>query len=339
MAAPGRQSFSYAQDKLTFLLALVPYLVDAGRVSVAEAAEHFQVSEKQIRDAVSLIAVSGVPGDTLSYQHGDLFDISWTDLEEHDEIVLTHLVALDDSPRFSAREAAALIAGLQYLQSLPENVDSGLYSSLMDKLARGASDAPSQVAIASTDATANLAEVRRAVSGRVQLEFDYLTAKGESQRRLVDPLRIDSDNEDWYLRAWDHTRRSVRTFRLDRMSSPRVTDVPVASHDDVAIGDSLFQGGEADLTVTISVDPSAVPLLGEYASTLDRLGQPGADGRVTARIRVAHIHSLKRMVTGLSAAVSIVDPPEARAAVADWAASALDRYELTTPHPTTDPVG
>ena len=52
-----------------------------------------------------LIAVSGVPGDTDSYQHGDLFDIDWDAFEEHDEIVLTNLVAIDDSPRFSAREA------------------------------------------------------------------------------------------------------------------------------------------------------------------------------------------------------------------------------------------
>ena len=71
-----------AQDKLAFLLSLVPYLMDHDRVSVTEAAAHFGVPAEQIRDAVRLIAVSGIPGETASYQHGDLFDIAWDDFTE-----------------------------------------------------------------------------------------------------------------------------------------------------------------------------------------------------------------------------------------------------------------
>ncbi len=62
--SPGRTSFVHAQDKLAFLLSLVPYLLDRERVTVSEAATHFDVSEEQVREAVRLIAVSGVPGDT-----------------------------------------------------------------------------------------------------------------------------------------------------------------------------------------------------------------------------------------------------------------------------------
>ncbi|TAJ46102.1 MAG: WYL domain-containing protein [Herbiconiux sp.] len=325
------QPFSFAQDKLTFLLTLVPYLLDRGRVSVADAAAHFQVGEKQIREAVSLIAVSGVPGETTQYQHGNLFDISWDDFDERDEIVITHKVALDDSPRFSAREAAALIAGLQYLQSLPENIDGGVYSSLMDKLARGASERPSQVAVARTDATESLSEVRDALDRRVQLEFDYLSSRGSHERRRVDPLRIDSDDENWYLRAWDHLREAVRTFRLDRMTQVAVTDAPVSgTHDDVRLGDRLFQGGDDDQLVTIEIDPSATTLLGEFLASVDEEptdATAAASGRVRARIRVAHIHGLTRLVTSMPGAVTVIDPPEARAAVVDWATAALTGYD------------
>ena len=65
----------HAQDKLAFLLSLVPYLMDHDRVSVSDAAAHFGVPVEQIRQAVRLIAVSGVPGETTQYQHDDLFDI------------------------------------------------------------------------------------------------------------------------------------------------------------------------------------------------------------------------------------------------------------------------
>ncbi|BDZ47279.1 hypothetical protein GCM10025866_31880 [Naasia aerilata] len=126
-----------AQDKLAFLLSLVPYLIDHEQVSVAEAAKHFGVRDDEMRRAVELIAVSGLPGDSDAYLHNDLFDINWDEFEENDLIVLTHSVAIDESPRFSARETAALLAGLQYLSALPENADRAALASLMNKLARG----------------------------------------------------------------------------------------------------------------------------------------------------------------------------------------------------------
>ena len=198
--------------------------MDHDRVSVADAAAHFRVSEQQIRSAVELIAVSGVPGETSQYQHGDLFDIAWDRFEEHDEIVLTNLVAIDDSPRFSGREAAALIAGLQYLSALPENADRAAIDTLMAKLARGASAEPSRVAVEESESDASLATVRRAVERGVQVEFDYLSSRGDSEHRRVDPLRIESVDADWYLRGWCHLREAVRTFRLDRIGALQLTD-------------------------------------------------------------------------------------------------------------------
>lgn len=314
-----------AQDKLAFLLALVPYLMDHDGVSVTEAAEHFRVSPEQLRDAVRLIAVSGVPGETRSYQHGDLFDISWDEFEENDRIVLTHLVAIDDSPRFSAREAAALIAGLQYLSALPENADRAALATLMAKLARGASAAPSQVAVAGTATDASLALIRDAVAAGRQVEFDYLNARGERERRRVDPLRIESVDDDWYLRGWCHLRRGVRTFRTDRMSGLRATAEPISTHaDGVTLPEALFEPSPEDLTVELEISASAVPLIADYIPE----GAPRTerDGVVITRVPVAHYHGLKRLVNRYSGVVTVVGPPAARRAVAEWAAAGEHRY-------------
>ncbi len=67
-------------DNLLVLLALDPYVLDRGEVSVAEAAEHFGRSENDISRAVELIACAGIPGDNLAYSHLDLFDIDWDPL-------------------------------------------------------------------------------------------------------------------------------------------------------------------------------------------------------------------------------------------------------------------
>jgi proteasome accessory factor C len=314
-----------AQDKLAFLLALVPYLMDRDRVSVSEAAEHFGVEPEQLREAVRLIAVSGIPGETNAYQPGDLFDIAWDDFEENDRIVLTHQVAIDDSPRFSAREAAALIAGLQYLTSLPENADRDVIGSLMAKLARGASAAPSEVAVARSETDEVLAAIRDAVISGTRLDFDYRNSRGERERRRVDPLRVESIDQDWYLRGWDHARTALRTFRLDRIEGLSATDVSIAYRPgDVTLPETLFEGTPDDQLVTVDVSASAVPLIEDYIPDgAERVEQGGI---VRTSLRVAHFHGLKRLAGGLSGVLTVLDPPEARRVVADWAAAGAARY-------------
>jgi proteasome accessory factor C len=314
-----------ATDRLAFLLSLVPWLMDNDRVTVAAAARHFGVPEAEIRTAVSLIAVSGVPGDTNQYQHGDLFDIAWDRFEEHDEIVLTNLVAIDDSPRFSSREAAALIAGLQYLSALPEVSDRSAIDSLTTKLARGSSAPPSRVAVESSGSDANLAIIRRAVAAGVQLQFDYVNSQGTREERHVDPLRVESVDADWYLRGWDHVRSAVRTFRLDRITTLRETASPILYRpSDVALPDALFVGSVDDLLITVDIAGAALPLISDYL--MEGAPTETVGGRTRTVIHVSHLHGLKRLVARLPGVVTVVDPPEARAAVADWARAGLDRY-------------
>ncbi len=315
-----------AQDKLGFLLSLVPFLIENDRISVQDAADHFGVPPRQIRDSVELIAISGIPGETGQYQHGDLFDLAWDDFEDNDQIVLTHLVAIDDAPRFSGREAAALIAGLQYLSALPENADRTAIASLMGKLARGASALPSQFAVEGSESDETLALIRESVRSGVQLEFDYLNSRGEHERRRVDPLRIESTDQDWYLRGWCHLREAVRTFRLDRIGQPTVTEEPITTHAaDVQLPDSLFEGSADDLTVTIDVDPSAVSIIADYIP--EHAVRETVKGRIRTAIQVSHYHGLKRLIGSLAGMVTVIAPAEARQAVNGWAADAAARYE------------
>lgn len=328
-----------ARDKLAFLLSLVPWLMDHDGAKVSEAAEHFGMTPAQIREAVELIAVSGVPGETDSYQHEDLFDINWDAFEERDEIVITNLVALDDSPRFSAREAAALIAGLQYLSALPENADRAAIASLMSKLSRGASAEPSQFGVEGAVTTGaittiapdplapTLALIRHCVERGVQLELDYLNVQGQRERRRVDPLRIESIDADWYLRGWCHLREAIRTFRLDRISNAVITDEPIehrVTDSDLRLPDVLFEASPDDLEVTIEVSASAMPLLVDYLP--DGATTVGLSGRIRTTLRVSHYHGLKRLIASMPGVATVVAPPSARAAVAAWAREGAARY-------------
>lgn len=333
---PDRPAPLQARDKLTFLLSLVPYLMDRDRVSVQVAAEHFGVSEEQIRDSVRLIAVSGIPGETAAYQPDDLFDIAWDDFEDNDQIVLTNLVAIDDSPRFSGREAAALIAGLQYLSALPENSDRSAVATLMAKLARGASAMPSQVAVEANETNTTLAVIRDAVAAGRQLEFDYLNSRDEHERRRVDPLRVESVDDDWYLRGWCHLREALRTFRIDRIGDPIVTEEPLSHRaQDVVLPDALFEGSPDDLDVEIAVASSALPLIADYIP--DGAVRTVDGSLIRTTIRVSHFHGLKRLVCSHPGVLTVTAPEEARRIVAEWAQAGAANYRTDVSAGTAPP--
>src|SRR5690606_33852449 len=118
----------------------------------------------------------------------------------------------------TAREAAALLAGLQMVAAVPVVSDSGLVAGLLAKLARASRDVPADVVIA----PGAVDEVRNAVAAAlragVAVSFRYQAPDAEPTRRTVDPVQVLITNGQWYLQGWCHLRQAMRTFHLDRVS-------------------------------------------------------------------------------------------------------------------------
>jgi proteasome accessory factor C len=167
--------------------------------------------------------------------------------------------------------------------------------------------------------------IRESLDRGMQLEFDYLNARGELERRRVDALQVESVDADWYLRGWCHLREAVRTFRLDRISRAEVTDEPVAHRVSEVRLPELFEASPEDLEVVIDVEPSAMPLLADYIPDGARSQQEGS--RIRTAVRVSHYHGLKRLIASMPGVVTVVSPAEARAVVAEWAGAAAARYD------------
>ncbi len=314
-----------AIDKVAFYLAFVPYLDERGAVPVAEAAAHFGYAPEFIRDSVLKIMTFGVPGPDGLYLANDLFDFDLDALEEDDELVLMQRVAIDDVPRMSAREAAALIAGLGVLGSDPVIAASADFASLVAKLAHGAAEAPEEPVVAPTAPEApNFAELRGAIAAGRRVAFDYRNADGTTMRREVDPLRLESADADIYLRGWCWLRSAIRTFRLDRIGGIVVLDAAV--EHGVAELDATADGytPEADdVLVTIECDAVGVPLMSGYRPRA--LRRDGASGRVRMDVAIGSDGALRRIVAEIPGAV-VVAPESARTAVHAWSRESRSRY-------------
>lgn len=68
-----------------------------------------------------------------------------------------------------------------------------------------------------------LTTVAAACRDHERLRFDYQTFDGQKSERHVEPHQLVSLHQKWYLLAFDRDRDDWRTFRLDRVASPRAT--------------------------------------------------------------------------------------------------------------------
>jgi proteasome accessory factor C len=311
-----------ATDRAALMLQLVPYLIGKGEVSVAEAADEFDVTPDQMRSMVEKLTVIGLPGDGGYWQMAnDLFDIDWDLLDQRDLIVITNSVGLERAPKLTAREAAALLAGLQLARTIPGVGDTDLFSGLLAKLARGASSAPAEVIVAPGPVDTVRDLVATALRQGVAVSFTYKAPDAAPTTRTVDPVKVHIADGQWYLQGWCHLREAMRTFHLDRVSELVLTEIPITHAGEPARG--WFESGEGDMVVRIRFDESVGPLLGDY---LDRASLETADGVTVATMHVADEYSLRRLVAKRGGDVEVLEPPAARQAAAEWAEAGLSQY-------------
>ena len=311
-----------ATDRAALILQLVPYLIGKGEVSLAEAAAEFDVTEQQMRAMVEKLTVIGLPGEGGFWQMAnDLFDIDWDLLDEHGIVSITNTVGLERTPRLTAREAAALLAGLQLAASLPGVGDSGVVQGLLAKLARGASSAPPEVIVAPERVDDVRVAVAEALRAGVAVSFTYKAPDAPVTTRTVDPVKVHIASGQWYLQGWCHLRQAMRTFHLDRVSDVRLTDIAI-THGGERVPE-LFEPSESDAVVELVIRAGILPLLADY---LHRASVSGEGELRTAQIRVADERSLKRLAARHSGDVEVRAPETARRAVAWWAEAGLAQY-------------
>jgi len=72
---------------------------------------------------------------------------------------------------------------------------------------------------------ANFQYVAHALLNRKRLSFRYHgRARDDFSERMVSPQRLVHYRDNWYLDAWDHGKRALRTFAVERIHEIRITE-------------------------------------------------------------------------------------------------------------------
>lgn len=335
-----------ASDRVLLLLSLVPYLREHGPTPIAELAETFDVDPRMLRTLIGFLGTAGIPGETLSYQHNDLFDIDWDEFEERDTVSLTQTVAIDETPRFTGVETAALLAGLAALQPLLSPDDARLAAALGERLGAvmGTAALPA-VVVSPGDQDGTLAALVAAVEAGRTVRFGYRDAAGSESRRTVRPESLTEREGVWYLHGFNVERAATRTFDVSQLSELELLDAPApleapSMPDEPGVPDARASS-ELASTEILAIVPSrllgairgfapeevSAARLQEFAGTAQLASTAQLrPGTVLVRIEAWHAGAAVRLAQHGPGEIEIVAPPAARAAVSRWAESALAAY-------------
>lgn len=329
-----------AADRVVLLLSLVPYLREHGPTPLADLAHTFDVDPELLRKLVTFLGTAGIPGETLAYQHDDLFDIDWDLFEVRDVVALTQTVAIDETPRFTGVETAALLAGLNALQPLLPATDAALARALARRLASafGTTAVPS-VTVAETQSDERITQFVTAIEYRWRVRFTYRGNEGALSVRTFDPDNLIERESVWYVTGHDIDRDAERMFRVDRTSDVEMLETraaPVLPNDPASETDVGSEHDSDNVTSTeervknrpaqsiIAVMPvRMLPAIRGFAPKVQRdLG----NGNVQISVEAWHPGAAVRLVQHGPGEIQIVSPTAARAAVSEWAEAAVAVY-------------
>ena len=160
------------------------------------------------------------------------------------------------------------------------------------------------------------------------LSFVYSAPGKEPERHNADVARITSEREGWYFHGYDHGRKSLRTFRLDRISEPEIlhfkkslgkNNFNVAESTHEVLGQAVDDGA-ATATLVFKTKQAFIRRDWPYANAGKQL-TGACGGGYQVDVPLINPHYVVHKVISLGGLVTVKYPESLRQQVHDYAAS------------------
>lgn len=291
------------------LLDLVPYLSSHQGIELVTLAKEFDVTQNQMVADLTTLWMCGLPG----YTPLELMDLSF----DSGYVTIHNAETLARPRTLSSEESIALLLGLDLVvQSLPDNRGDlkNLARGLVEKLARR-SNVPAKLSAVPVVDGSIRALVEKAISGKGSLEIVYHSSYSDSiTTRIVHPIQLLSESGTEYLSGICQNARSLRTFRLDRIQSAKLTSKPKLPIPD------LLGINNAVIPYTIHVHSRPREIMERFGLTKELLD---GDSHLTS----FSMQWITRSVLASSGSVELIEPAQIRLEIASAAALILNRYK------------
>jgi len=161
----------------------------------------------------------------------------------------------------------------------------------------------------------------KAVSHRQQLELAY-RKPGERQpeKRLIDPYHLANINGEWFLFAYDHTRKDIRTFVPARIQSVQPTGKTFDRLQKFSLEKRLrnsfgVRSGEGEYAVVIQFNARVADYIREKKWHESQQLKELKGGGVELRLKLSSLVEIERWILSWGGDAKVLKPRELAEAV------------------------
>ena len=313
---PAGPSMTPTEHRLQRIFAMLEWLAEVGTVETSEVATRFGMTVNEVVAELEFAACFGRP----PYSPGELMDII---VDAH--TVTARLPDLKRTRQLSAPDAMVLVTSSKMLLEVSGGGTDGPLASAVAKLEEALAAAKSVVI--EIPQPSFLSELTRACDEGRELEVVYLADSTEVEtQRVIDPLKCEVHDGQWYVWAWCTARDDFRIFHADRFKSvtdigPRRAGIDVTAADDL----KLIESEDAE-TALVVLGPGArwvadsVPILGRHDED---------DGRIVVALSVLSTLWFGRLLLQAGPDAAVLGPPELLNCGRSTAERVLRRYGTT----------
>ncbi len=316
-----------AGDRLRRMIELVPWVMAQGGANVSEVAQRFDYPEEELRqDLVMVLFVVGL----YPFTPDALIDVMGLDDDNGNWVAISNADYFSRPLRLTPRQALGLLGAAKALLSGAE--PGGPLSRGLAKLAEGLGVNLGEDLAVSLGSSADhwVEPLVAAASACRQVRISYFSfGRGQESERVIHPLRVFSEQGNWYVQGDCRKAGGVRVFRIDRIRALEVLDATFDPPEETGVP-TAFQAKDSDPRVVLRLAPEAARAIEKFSTdshvVLD-------SGEIEVTLPVSQISRLERLLLQLGPQAEVVsaDPPVATNQAQLAAQRVLARYRQAVP--------
>jgi proteasome accessory factor C len=314
-------------ERLSQLLAIVPYLINHPGTHLNEVAELFDIEPADLRKDLDLLFMSGLP----PYGPGDLIDVEVDD----DRIWIRMADQFSRPVRLTRNEAIALYLRGTELLATPGLAEAPDLEKALAKLRDGlgsealAGVGPGVSADDRREPAPFLDDLRKAASERHRCLITYLAAStGELTERTIEPEEVFASLGNWYVAAWDIDADAERLFRADRVRAVTDSGQRFVPRGLQGVGRDLYTPTDEDVPVRLSLRPGA-RWIAEYYAVENPVEND--DGSLEVTLPARRLGWVAGLLMRVGKEGSVIEPEELRRRVRELIGRTKDQYQRGSP--------
>ena len=159
----------------------------------------------------------------------------------------------------------------------------------------------------------------------------FSRGRNEESEREISPQRLVHYRDNWYLDAWCHLRRDLRSFAVDAIRSAEIQDVPADEVEEaelnrvLAAGYGIFSGEDTEWA-RLRFQPEQARWVMEEQWHPQQRTELLPDGSLVLELPYANPTELVMDILRHGSGVEVIEPPALRKQVRERLAEALRQY-------------